>query len=104
MAFETPGFKAWAAHARGALLVRRGSHAEAITVLERALGEYRSQHWRYQIAEVYEWMALAHRGLGEHATAAADVATAANVYERLGAEPAGICGDEIPGGLTGRQL
>jgi DNA-binding CsgD family transcriptional regulator len=104
VAFQTPGFKAWAAHARGALLVCRGSHAEAITVLERALGEYRSQHCRYEIAEVYEWMALAHRGLGEHATAAADAATAADVYEQLGVEPAGICTEEIPGGLTWREL
>jgi DNA-binding CsgD family transcriptional regulator len=104
LVFNTPGFKAWTAHARGALLVRRGSHGDALTVLESALREYRSQQCRYEIAEVYEWMALAHRGLGDHDTAAADAATAENIYDQLGVEPAGICDGGTPGRLTKREL
>lgn len=83
-AFGTPGFRAWAAHARGAVLVRRGEHAAALDVLEDALREYRTQQCRYEIAQVYEWMALAHQALGDHETAAADTATAADIYAKLG--------------------
>lgn len=96
-AYETPGFAAWAAHARGAVSVRRGRHAEALEHLELALRGYRQLEARYEMAEVYEWMALAHRGLGRHDTAAADTATAGAIYDRLGVEPAGICGI-APGG------
>lgn len=103
-AYGTPGFKAWAAHARGSVLVRRGEFDAAIESLRSALPEYRSQQCRYETAEVYEWMALAHRGLGDEAAAAADAATADSIYEQLGVEPAGICGSPSPGGLTKREL
>ena len=63
-AFGTPGFLAWAAHARGAVAVRRGQFAPALESLQAALREYRVQQSRYETAEVYEWMALARRGLG----------------------------------------
>ena len=103
-AFDTPGFRAWAAHARGALLVRRGEYASALDSLWVALREYRLQQSRYETAEVYEWMALAHRGQGATAAAAADAATADTIYSQLGVEPAGICGSANPGGLTRREL
>lgn len=104
VAFATPGFRAWAAHARGALLVRRGEYAEALAALQTALREYRVQQSRYEIAEVYDWMALAHRGMGDDGVAAADEATAANIYHQLGVEPAAICGAPAPGGLTKREV
>ncbi|WP_283633483.1 hypothetical protein [Mycolicibacterium poriferae] len=71
-AFKTPGFLAWAAHARGAVAVRQGRFDEAIAALQEALREYRVQQSRYETAEVYEWMALARRGLGDTGAAAAD--------------------------------
>jgi DNA-binding NarL/FixJ family response regulator len=103
-AFGTPGFRAWAAHARGAVLVRQKRYAEALEALQSALREYRTQQSRYETAEVYEWMALAHRGLGDDDVAAADAATAESIYGRLGVEPAGICGAPSSGGLTKREL
>jgi DNA-binding CsgD family transcriptional regulator len=103
-AYGTPGFKAWAAHARGSVLVRRGEFEAALGSLNSALPEYRSQQCRYETAEVYEWMALAHRGLGDERTAAADAATADSIYDQLGVEPAGICGASTPGRLTRREL
>lgn len=102
--YGTPGFKAWAAHARGSVLVRRDKFGAALDSLMAALPEYRSQQCRYELAEVYEWMALAHRGLDDEATAAADVATALSIYDQLGVEPAGICGTSTPGLLTRREL
>ncbi|MGV0791134.1 LuxR C-terminal-related transcriptional regulator [Mycolicibacterium sp. XJ1819] len=102
--FGTPGFRAWAAHARGAVLVRQGRHAEAMTALEAALREYRTQQSRYDTAQVYEWMALAHNGIGDTEAAAADTATAENIYRQLGVEPVEPCGPSAPGGLTKREV
>ncbi|UXA16319.1 LuxR C-terminal-related transcriptional regulator [Mycobacterium sp. SMC-4] len=102
-AFGTPGFLAWAAHARGAVLVRQGAFAQALEVLQEALREYRVQQSRYDTAEVYEWMVLAHRGLGHHDAANADAATADAIYAELGVDPAGICGSPAPGRLTRRE-
>lgn len=102
--FGTPGFRAWAAHARGAVLVRQGRYAEAISALEAALREYRVQQSRYDTAQVYEWLALAHNGLGEDELAAADTATADNIYSQLGVEPVQPCGVDSAGGLTKREV
>ena len=103
-AFGTPGFRAWAAHARGAILVRRARHAEALEPLQSALREYRTQQSRYDTAQVYEWMAIAHRALGDDAAAAADTATAENIYGQLGVAPAQVGGPTSPGGLTKREI
>ena len=102
-AYRTPGFLAWAAHCRGALAVRQGLFEPALESLEMALREYRTQQSRYETAEVYEWMALARRGMGHNDAAAADAATADAIYSQLGVEPAGICGSSSPGGLTRRE-
>ena len=103
-AFDTPGFRAWAAHARGAVLERQGRHAEALDALESALREYRTQQSRYETAQVYEWMALAHKALGDAELAAADTATAENIYAQLGVEPAQVCASRSPGALTRREI
>jgi DNA-binding NarL/FixJ family response regulator len=103
-AFGTPGFRAWAAHARGAVLVQQRRHAEALDALQAALREYRTQQSRYETAQVYEWMAIAHRGLGDDELAVADSATAENIYTQLGVEPAHVCGPDSPSGLTKREI
>jgi DNA-binding NarL/FixJ family response regulator len=103
-AFGTPGFRAWAAHARGAILAQREQHADALDALQAALREYRTQQSRYETARVYEWMAVAHKGLGDDDLAAADAATAENIYAQLGVEPAHVCGCSSPGGLTKREI
>ena len=53
-----------------------GEHAEALDALQSALRDYRVQQSRYETAQVYEWMALAHQALGDDELAAADAATA----------------------------
>jgi DNA-binding NarL/FixJ family response regulator len=104
MAFGTPGFCAWAAHARGVLLVRQQRHREALEMLQAALREYRVQQDRYETAHVYEWLAAAHKALGDDELAAADYATAENIYCQLGVEPAGVYASSTAGGLTKREL
>ncbi|MGV0717205.1 LuxR C-terminal-related transcriptional regulator [Mycolicibacterium sp. XJ662] len=103
-AFDTPGFRAWAAHARGAVLVRRGQHAQALGLLEEALRQYRTLQCRYETAQVYDWMALARQGCADHEMALADSATAENIYSQLGVEPVEPCGPNAPGGLTRREV
>lgn len=103
-AFGTPGYRAWAAHARGAVLARSGEHEQALAVLNDALRHYREQRARYESAEVYEWMALAHKGIGDDAAAAADLATAEAIYEQLAVQPSPVCGRVTPGGLTRREV
>ncbi len=49
-------------------------------------------------------MALAHRGLGDADTAAADSATADAIYRQLAVEVPSTCGDPSPGGLTKREV
>ncbi len=72
--------------------------------MEDALREYRTQQSRYETAQVYEWMAVAHKGLGDEQLAAADTATAENIYAQLGVEPAQICVTTSPAGLTRREI
>jgi DNA-binding CsgD family transcriptional regulator len=103
-AFTTPGFRAWAGHARGALLVHQKRYADALGALESALREYRTQQSRYETAQVYEWMAVAHAGVGDDDLAAADTATAESIYAQLGVEPAEVCGQPSPAGLTKREI
>ena len=49
-------------------------------------------------------MAVAHKELGDDELAAADSATAENIYAQLGVEPAQVCGRSSPGGLTPREI
>jgi DNA-binding NarL/FixJ family response regulator len=84
--------------------VQRGRHAEAIDALQAALREYRAQQSRYETAQVYEWLAVAHKGLGNDELAAADAATAENIYAQLGVEPGQVCGSAAPAGLTRREM
>ncbi|CAN5879272.1 LuxR C-terminal-related transcriptional regulator [soil metagenome] len=101
---STPGFRAWAAHTRGAVRVRRGAFGEAVEALQIALGEYRTQQSRFETAQVYDCLALAHEGLGDTETAAADAATAEAIYRQLGVEAPNDCDRVSPGGLTRREV
>jgi len=101
--FGTPGFKAWAAHARGAVLVRRGDYGPALESLQAALREYRTQQCRYETAEVYECMATTHKALGDNDIAAADEATAQSIYSQLGLQSHSASA-QLPGGLTRREI
>ncbi|WP_069385289.1 helix-turn-helix transcriptional regulator [Cellulosimicrobium cellulans] len=101
--FDTPGLRAGAAHARGAVQVARAQPHDAVRSLEAAAQEYRGLRCRYETAQVYELLALAHRATGR--TADADLATALAIYRELGAEPdvRRLDRNELPGGLTDRE-
>ncbi|OBK74971.1 LuxR family transcriptional regulator [Mycobacterium sp. 1274761.0] len=101
--YGTRGFRAWAAHARGAVLTTRGQYEQALDAMCAALREYRAQQCRYETAEVYQWMARAHAGLGQQQVAAADQATAQSIYRQLGTEKVRHGARVNPGGLTNRE-
>lgn len=104
--FDTPGLRAWAAHARGAVQVAHRRHDDAVASLDVAAREYRSQRCRYETAQVYELLARAHAGAGRPETAAGDRATALAIYRELGAAPdvRRLDGDGgLPAGLTDRE-
>ncbi|HEV7422223.1 MAG TPA: LuxR C-terminal-related transcriptional regulator [Mycobacterium sp.] len=102
--FGTPGFRAWAAHARGTIMVQRGQYHPALDALQAALREYRTQQCRYEVAEVYDWMAIARKALGETQLAVGDAATAQSIYRQLGVESAVTFGQPSHGGLTKREI
>ncbi|GFG50704.1 helix-turn-helix transcriptional regulator [Mycolicibacterium agri] len=102
--FGTPGFKAWAAHARGMVLVRRGQYVQALDALQAALREYRTQQCRYETAEVYEYLAATHKALGDNGVAAADTATAQSIYKQLGVQVSEVPRESAQGGLTKREM
>jgi ATP/maltotriose-dependent transcriptional regulator MalT len=101
--FDSPGFRAWALHARGAVLVKRGSPAEALPILQDALRRYRGTQRRYEMAQVYEWMSQARQACGDSEAAASDAANAESVYRQLGAQSTRANASELPGGLTKRE-
>jgi len=103
--FDSPGFRAWAAHARGAVLVKQGKAAEALPVLHDALKRYRTTQCRYEMAQVYEWMSQARAGVGDTTGAATDKDNADAIYQQLGAVSSQAAPpQEAPGGLTKREL
>ena len=91
--YATSGLEAMAAGARGALLLAQGRAEEALPVLRDACRRWHELGAPREVAEAY-------RALGDAASAAAEDARAAEVYERLGIrQPA----SEAPGGLSPRE-
>ena len=105
--YATPGFGAWAKHARGALHAVHGDIASALRELTTAARVYRAQHVRYELAQVHEWAARVHRDSGTDDVAAAEIAAALAIYRQLGAAPdvRRLTKKTVtPGGLTAREV
>lgn len=102
--FDSPGFRAWALHARGAVLIRQGRAAEALPILQDALRRYLNTQRRYEMAQVYAWMSQARRATGDADGAVSDAANAESIYHQLGAQPPRALTRTTPGGLTKREV
>lgn len=76
-------YRGWAAHSRGAVQVRTGEHRRALDSLAVALREYRTLQPSRDTADVYEWMMMAHRSLGDGAAAEDDAASASAILRLL---------------------
>jgi hypothetical protein len=73
--FDSPDFRAWALHARGAVLVKQVKATQALPVLQDAIRRYRATQRSYEMAQVYEWIAEAHRTLNDHDSSASTAET-----------------------------
>jgi DNA-binding CsgD family transcriptional regulator len=98
--YATSGLEATAAAARGAVLLAEGRPAHALPVLRDACRRWHelgavcdAAHTSLQLAETY-------RALGDEVSAAAEVAKAQAIFDRLGAHRPG---PEPPDGLTRRE-
>ena len=103
--YDTPGLRGWAEHAAALVALHDQRFADAVEHAEAALALYRTQRLAHPIAQVHEVLAAARRGLGDTHGAAADAATAAAAYRRLGAtvDVERLTGAGRPGGLTARE-
>jgi DNA-binding NarL/FixJ family response regulator len=104
--FGSPGLLARSAEARAALLLAGGDPGDAIALLERAAGVYRTQRHRHASALVHERLATAREACGEVEAARAERATALAIHGQLGAAPdvARLSPHAAPGRLTGREV
>jgi DNA-binding CsgD family transcriptional regulator len=108
--FASPGFRAAAAQARGAVLLAEGRAADALPVLRDACRRWRDLQAPYDLARVRTLLAGAYRALGDADGAELELGAAAEAFTRLGARPdaaavAALRGVPAPpGGLTDREV
>ena len=104
--FGTPGLVAGAAHVRALHHLAHEEYDDARHRLEEAAQIYRDQRHRHAIARAHEDLATAWRGLDDVRRATAETATAAAIYQRLGAaaDLARIATRRHPCGLTDREV
>ena len=96
----TSGLEAAAATARGAVLLAEGALEEALPVLRDACRRWYELGSDYEAAGPCVRLAEAYRALGDTAAAAAELARAEAVFERLGARRTQ---SELPDGLSPRE-
>lgn len=104
--FGSDGFRAWAAHATGMILVHAGDADGAISRLHAALDLFRRLRQPWEQANVLSWLASAHDLRGEIALAARLREDAGVIFERLGAPPVVVRQMSSPsddGPLTARE-
>lgn len=85
--FGSDGFRAWAAHARGMVMVAAGDADGAISRLHAALDLFRRLRQPWEQANVLSWLASAHELRDDDTLAAQLREQAAAIFERLGAPP-----------------
>ena len=108
--YESSGLAAAARQARGALLLREGAAAEAVTVLRAACRRWQDLDATHHAANTRLLLAHAYRGLGDEDAAQLELNAADAVFEQLGAEPgrrhvASLRGrGSNPGGMTEREV
>ncbi|WP_104181371.1 helix-turn-helix transcriptional regulator [Arthrobacter sp. B0490] len=102
----SPGFEAWAASARGMVLLSRRRPAGALEALERAARFYRSIGARHDLGRVLLWQGSALEELGRGESARRSVAAAEAIFRELGAAPVAVRhrAASAPGGLTAREV
>lgn len=107
--YGTSGLEAAALHWRGALMLAQGRASEALPSLRAACRRWHSVHATYDAARSCVLLGRAYQEVGDPEAAAAELASAKETFERLGAtfnagEVAELtAGRTLPKGLTERQ-
>ena len=106
--YRSPGFGAWADHARGAVILAQGHPELALPLLHRACQQYDQQLDPYDVARTQLLLARAHRDLGDLDAADGLTDTAEVAFRRLGAaaemHPQVGSSPRLPSGLTDREV
>ena len=108
--YESSGLAAAVRQARGALLLREGAAAEAVTALRAACRRWQDLDATHHAANTRLLLAQAYRSLGDEDAAQLELNAADAVFEQLGAEPgrrhvASLRGrGSNPGGMTDREV
>jgi DNA-binding NarL/FixJ family response regulator len=98
--YPTSGLEATAATARGVVFLAEGAFEEALPMLRDACRRWYELGSDYEAAGACVRLAEAYRALGDTAAAAAEMARAEAIFERLGARRAQ---SELPDGLSPRE-
>lgn len=98
--FGATSLQAMAAGVRGAVLLHEGDPAGSIAFLQRARSAWREIDAPYEAAEVCVRLARAHGSIGDGEAAKAEVRSARETFEELGARPAAERAAELLGELT----
>jgi DNA-binding CsgD family transcriptional regulator len=103
--YPTPGFRAWADQAQGALLVAAGDSSAALAPLGAAATAYHRMRAPYDAACAELLLAEAHRQRDEHGEAETHGDAAAAIFARLGVStpPSLPAHASLPAGLTQRE-
>jgi DNA-binding CsgD family transcriptional regulator len=106
--YATAGFRAWAAQARGTVLVGCGRPLEAVLPLRSALTTSTALGSRYDAANAHALLGRALETLGDQREAQLQLDAARSAYAELGVAPAEQWLPEAPaasapGGLTRRE-
>jgi len=86
--FDTPGLRAWAAHAGGAVLLARNHPAQALARLREAATTWRSVGAVFELARSRALIAEAFRRLGDEESAELELTAARRILADLGVGPA----------------
>jgi DNA-binding NarL/FixJ family response regulator len=106
--YPSEGFMAWAALARGMVLVEWGQPDQALDPLRSALSRCEAMGARYDAATARALLGRALSAMGDHQSAAPEFAAARAAYASLGAasrlaELDTMTTPSLPGGLTPRE-
>jgi ATP/maltotriose-dependent transcriptional regulator MalT len=103
--YPTPGFRAWADQAKGAILVATGDPAAALDPLQAAAAAYHRMRAPYEAACVELLLAEAHRQRADHGESETHGDAAAAFFTSLGVSPPpGVqTHASLPAGLTQRE-
>ncbi len=103
--YPTPGFRAWADQAHGAVLVAAGDSSAALAPLQAAATAYHRMRAPYDAACIELLLAEAHRRRGDQGEAETHRDAAAAIFARLGVPPPLSVQTQMPApaGLTRRE-